>query len=632
MNSILAGLLNGMPVSAGLALTVWIVLRLTPGALLNAATRYVVWWVVLVVVAALPLFYLPVSGAASGAVSRVGAAVNRTAPFQAAEGPPSLQIGRFPLPGAEVSASRMVLRRAAFPITIHGGQWPRRIAILWMMTSVLMVIRLFGSVVTLERRKARASDAPAELTERVAEWVAQCEGSGRRIRLAISSEISVPLLAGPWRPSILLPARLLDELSGRELEQIGIHEAAHVVRRDDYALLIQRLVEAVFGLHPVVRWISNRIDLEREIACDDFVIAATGDSQPYAKCLARVVELSGGVRALRVAAAAAEDRSHLARRVEMLLDSTRHASTRLLWVRLSTATLGIAALAWGAARMPGVLEFARPLGVIERLSESPRVAVAGDVTDDLVPLPKVLVAQAVTPTAPPLPVVPRPTAESAPMVFVPVAVLDPLNRFVTGLGKEVFRVQEDGVDQVVAQLNPEGEQTEIFIVVDPQVGSAADTIGRILGVSQAANAQVFLGGIDQSSLLSGIQLMGQRAHEDANHRKAVLILTGSQANTRSYTQAEFRTALADLASPVYTVEVTDVGGLAATSPGETSQRPILTEIALQTGGALCFRFQRRGSAKRRQQGSHRDAEYVLSGICSVERRAGWGVSKSPGYG
>ena len=107
----------------------------------------------------------------------------------------------------------------------------------------------------------------------------------------------------------MFPARLLDELDPRELEQIGIHEAAHLLRNDDYALLLQRILEALFALHPVVRWISRRIDLEREIACDDFVIASTNNPQPYAACLARVVQLTGGIRATPIATSAADRRT-----------------------------------------------------------------------------------------------------------------------------------------------------------------------------------------------------------------------------------------------------------------------------------------------------------------------------------
>src|SRR5207244_1968074 len=143
-------------------------------------------------------------------------------------------------------------------------------------------------------------------------------------------EIGTPIAAGPRNPTILIPARFLEELDEAELDQIGLHEAAHLARRDDYALLLQRLITAVFSWHPVARWIGRRIDLEREIACDDIVVAATGHAKPYAACLTRVVELATGATASPLAAAAADERSHFSARVEMLLNRTRRTGTRLL--------------------------------------------------------------------------------------------------------------------------------------------------------------------------------------------------------------------------------------------------------------------------------------------------------------
>lgn len=144
------------------------------------------------------------------------------------------------------------------------------------------------------------------------------------------------------------------------LDQIGLHEAAHLARRDDYSLVLQRLIEALFALHPVVRWIGRQIELEREIACDDFVLAVTGKSRSYASCLARMVELTAGASVSPAAAAAG---SHLARRVEMLFDKTRHAGTRLLKARLTAVVAAVALLAFTAAQSPGLLAFGTPQGL-----------------------------------------------------------------------------------------------------------------------------------------------------------------------------------------------------------------------------------------------------------------------------
>jgi hypothetical protein len=250
--------------------------------------------------------------------------------------------------------------RPSFPIRISGARWPQWVFRAWLAISLILLARLAASCVLLHRVCARAADVPAPLRARAGQWADLCGASRRGIRLAISAEIAVPVAVGPRHPSILIPAALLDQLQDDELEQLGLHEAAHMGRGDDWALLVERALEALFALHPVVRWITRQIDLEREIACDDLVIAATGHPRSYATCLTRIIELSGGLGASLVAAAAAEDRSHLARRVEMLLDKTRHTGTRLLRGRLSATLVVVAAVAWVAGKSPALVAFPEP--------------------------------------------------------------------------------------------------------------------------------------------------------------------------------------------------------------------------------------------------------------------------------
>jgi bla regulator protein BlaR1 len=66
------------------------------------------------------------------------------------------------------------------------------------------------------------------------------------------------MVAGPFRPAILLPAPLLAAMPDAEIAQICLHEAAHLVRYDDWVLMGQRLIECVFALHPLVRWFRDR--------------------------------------------------------------------------------------------------------------------------------------------------------------------------------------------------------------------------------------------------------------------------------------------------------------------------------------------------------------------------------------
>ncbi len=564
MNSILAAVVNGMLVSAALAIAVWIALRLAPARWLNAATRYAIWWTVLVITVALPVSYFRGSAAGNAvetlAVSPASAAASSAmAPLLA----DSRQQTTMATNSSNVRRLRRVENRPVFPIAAPAGVVAgTRILTIWLAVSALLLIRLAASAVMLELRKARASEAPPNLAAQVPNWLTSCGGSGRFVRLGISNEISGPLLAGLRRASILLPARLLNELSACELEQIGIHEAAHVVRFDDWALLIERVLEALFALHPVVLWVSRQIDLEREIACDDFVIAATGESRPYAACLARVVEISGGVRALPAAAAAAEDRSHLARRVEMLLDDSRNRRAGLTWMRLTIAAAGVAMLAWGAARTPGAVEFVQP-------QQNPIAPpVVKPIENIVVPIPARIESAALAQAAPPVVADSPPQAAPLPppVVFVPVEVRDPMGRYVTGLDRDVFRVEEDGVEQMVTSISRAGEGTDAVVLADPRLGPAATAIDF-----KAANVVMASTDISLQSILA----TGRMMDGDSDVRKAMLILTAKSTSLQSFTEDDVRSAAGKLTMPVYAIEVSDSAGLG---------RTMLAELARLTGG------------------------------------------------
>jgi uncharacterized protein (TIGR03435 family) len=348
MNAVFPALVNGAILSALLTAAVWLALRLVPRRVLNAATRYAVWWAALAVVVAMPALFLRPSPAAPPPLGTPISGL-ATPTYLAAPPPPgnaNLRIGVF-----------RSFAWPQFPIEISAGKWPRWVMGFWLIVGAIMLIRLTASWIVLQRYRARASDPPEALRTRAAHWLALCGSKRRNVRVVCSTEIAIPAAVGPLRPAIVIPARLLGELEEDALDQIGMHEAAHLARRDDYALAVQRVIEALFALHPVVRWIARRIDLEREIACDDFVLAAKGESKSYAWCLTRMAELTAGASPSPAAAAAT---SNLARRVDLLLDKTRHTGTRLLRARLAVVIAALGALAWAVGRSPDLLAFVTP--------------------------------------------------------------------------------------------------------------------------------------------------------------------------------------------------------------------------------------------------------------------------------
>ena len=168
------------------------------------------------------------------------------------------------------------------------------------------------------------------------------------------------MVIGFMKPVIVIPLSLTRELTEEEFEQVVLHELAHVRRRDDWLKLAQKLIEAFLFFHPAVLWIGRRLNLEREIACDDSVISLTGRPRPYAACLIKLLELTSLRQSSLLAPGAVTIKRQISSRVEMIVDKRRNATLILskagLLIMLLAMTLAVAE----AARMSPALALIQP--------------------------------------------------------------------------------------------------------------------------------------------------------------------------------------------------------------------------------------------------------------------------------
>lgn len=146
----------------------------------------------------------------------------------------------------------------------------------------------------------------------------------KRVQVCTTPELDRPSVIGFFAPRILIPDWLYARLTPGELEQVILHEAEHLRRRDDWSNLLQKLCLVLFPLNPALAWIERRLCREREMACDEGVVRVTRAPRTYAACLASLAErrlqrrsevLSLGALSL----GAFERRPELAHRVHSLL-------------------------------------------------------------------------------------------------------------------------------------------------------------------------------------------------------------------------------------------------------------------------------------------------------------------------
>jgi beta-lactamase regulating signal transducer with metallopeptidase domain len=297
-------ILNALPEGLLIAFFAWALLRVLRKQ--SSGTRFAVWFLALVAVAALPVLAVLDRGQA---ISVAGMS-----------------------PGAWGSM------RPAINIP---ARWAVVIFVIWFFGACLAMTRLglgFWRLSTL-RQSCSAIDLTV-LDPTVRKTIETIAASGR-VTIATSDAVRVPAAIGFWKPTIILPPWVLRELLPEDLNVILLHEFAHLRRGDDWTNLIQKIVGALFFFHPAVWWIDDRLSVEREMACDDAVLAETSNPHGYATCLVSLLEKS---LAHRLEKSFADKRWSMA---QAAIDRAREASLRL--ARILDANRPMATRIWRPA-------------------------------------------------------------------------------------------------------------------------------------------------------------------------------------------------------------------------------------------------------------------------------------------
>ena len=275
--------INAMPGGMFIAVLAWVSLRIVGRQ--NSGTRFAVWFCALLAVAALPFV------AFGGKAAAVTHAVR----------------------------SEIVLP----------GIWAVAIFAAWMLIVAVATLRIIVGLWRL--RRLRSTSLPlttSSFPPAIQSVVVQFQRA-RRVIVCRSSAVTVPTAVGFFRPVILIPDWVLQDLSAEELKVILLHEFAHLQRFDDWTNLAQKLVHTVFFFHPAVWWIERRLSLEREMACDEAVLAETENPRAYAECLVSLAEKSFVRRGIALAQAIVGRARETSLRLARILDGNRPRSSQV---------------------------------------------------------------------------------------------------------------------------------------------------------------------------------------------------------------------------------------------------------------------------------------------------------------
>ena len=202
------------------------------------------------------------------------------------------------------------------------------------------------------------------------------------------------------------------------------------------------------------------------------------------------------------------------------------------------------------------------------------------------------------------------------LVLINVTVTDPMNRFVTGLEVEHFKLLEDKTEQKVTHFASEDAPLSIGLVVDTSHSMGNKLQKARLAVAQffktanpedeffmvqfnnrpemvvpftsnteeIQNRLTFMQAKGRTALLDGVYMAMHNMKKAKNTRKAILILSDGGDNSSRYTESEVRNLVREADVQIYAIGIFESIGSRGRSAEELSGPGLLSELAEQTGG------------------------------------------------
>ena len=192
------------------------------------------------------------------------------------------------------------------------------IVLIWNLVVLVLLLKTISGFAYSQRIKSYQTNAMPTHWEAMLFQLTKKLGIKKRVGILESAIIKAPIVAGYFKPMILMPLGVVSGLSAEQVEAILAHELAHIKRNDYLVNIFQSIIEVLFFYHPALWWISKNIRYERENACDDIALKANISRKALATALTNLEVLNH--EKLSLALAFSSKKTSLLNRIKRILN------------------------------------------------------------------------------------------------------------------------------------------------------------------------------------------------------------------------------------------------------------------------------------------------------------------------
>jgi beta-lactamase regulating signal transducer with metallopeptidase domain len=205
------------------------------------------------------------------------------------------------------------------------------LAFLWLLGFLFLLCRLLSGFLVLNRFKCSLTAIDHKIGAPLAEILQKIQKQFPGMSLPgmyTTGAIYSPVVLGIFKPILVIPAHLFENLSKNEVKSILLHELSHIYHKDQLIGVLQQIIKALHWWNPAVYKLSEYFSRAREEISDNYALMEYS-SREYAGCLLNLAEKANFISRLPLSLGMASPHIPMRERIIQILAKERNMDTKL---------------------------------------------------------------------------------------------------------------------------------------------------------------------------------------------------------------------------------------------------------------------------------------------------------------